>query len=263
MSGKFQKKKKKSKLPLILAVLVLLLVGAAAAMLLIQPTEQPVPLETVSEMETAQIATEPPVVQDETVWIQETEAMDSGVESGLEILGVGSYTGAYVEDGSDEIVSGILMLKVANPSEDTVEYAKFTMEVGGETAEFTVSTLKPGASIVLLEKNRMAYDKNVDYASADIVCENLAVFQEPLNLYQDRIAIQILDGAINVTNISQEDIAGRISIFYKNKAAGIYYGGITYRVTLEDGLKAGEIRQMMASHFSDSGSEILFITIAE
>ena len=42
---------------------------------------------------------------------------------------------------------------------------------------------------------------------------------------------------------------------------GIYYGGITYRITLENGLKTDEVRQMMASHFSDTGSRIMFVAI--
>ena len=241
---------------MILGLAVILLLVAVAALLLLMPGEEE-PMETIP----TQISAELPVVQDETVSIRETEAVKVSLDNDLQILDVGSYTGAYVEDGSDEVLSGILMMKVFNNGEQPVEYARLTMDVNGETAEFTVSTLNPGATVVLLEKNRMAYDKNAEYGN--ITCENLALFQEPLNLYADKISVQILDGAINVTNISQEDIAGRISIYYKNMVSGIYYGGITYRVTLEDGLKAGEIRQMMADHFSDTGSEIMFITIAQ
>ncbi len=259
MSGKFQKnthkKKKKSKLPLLPGFVIVLLVAAIAAMLMLLPS---------SEEEPAVHETQPNVtIQDETVQIQETAPVKVSLVNDLEILDVGSYTGAYVEDGSDEVLTGILMLKVVNNGEDAVEYAKLTMEIGDQTAEFSISTLKPGATIVLLEKNRMAYDRNTDYSAATVICENLAVFQEPLNLHEDKLRVQILDGAINVSNVSGEDIAGRIAIYYKNTAAGVYYGGITYRVILENGLKAGEIRQLMAEHFSDTGSEIMFVTIAQ
>ncbi len=258
MSGKFQKntpkKKKKSKLPLIMGFVIVLLVVAIAAMLML-PDRQ----EASSSHETQPNVT----VQDETVQIQQTAPVKFSLDNDLEILDVGSYTGAYVEDGSDEVLSGILMLKVVNNGENAVEYAKLTMDIAGQTAEFGISTLKPGATIVLLEKNRMTYDRDADYSAAAVICENLAVFQEPLELHEDKIKVQILDGAINVTNISGEDVAGRIAIYYKNTAAGIYYGGITYRVILENGLKAGEIRQLMADHFSDTGSEIMFVTIAQ
>lgn len=184
------------------------------------------------------------------------------VTEGLEIQTVGAYTGIFMEDGSDEIVTDVLMLVLANSSEDTVEYAKITMEVNGENAEFTVTTLLPGERVVLLEKNRMTYDSSFNYTDAKLVCENLAVFQTPPSLLEDQLSFQLLNGALNVTNISEEDITGKIAIHYKNKAAGLYYGGITYRIVLEGGIKAGEIRQMSANHLSETGSEIMFVTVA-
>jgi len=48
---------------------------------------------------------------------------------------------------------------------------------------------------------------------------------------------------------------------YKNAAADLYYGGITYRVRIEGGIKAGEIKQLMAGHFSETGSKIMFVTV--
>ena len=78
---------------------------------------------------------------------------------------------------------------------------------------------------------------------------------------EDKLSIDIEDGMINMTNISGEDITSTITVYYKNAAADIYYGGITYRVQIQGGLKADEIRQVMAKHASDSGSEIMFVTI--
>ena len=92
---------------------------------------------------------------------------------------------------------------------------------------------------------------------------HFAALQDGVLLYPDQLKLQILDGAVNVTNISGKDIAGDIVIYYKNSAADLYYGGITYRVRIEGGLKAGEIRQIMASHFSDTGSKIMFVTIGQ
>ena len=254
MSGKYihkkaKSKKKTAKLVLIPAILVCLLIVAA---LLLMKNREDVPesAETVRNTDEVQI-------------IRPTEPSRTTQKEDLEILDIGAYTGIYMEDGTDEIVSDVLMMKVKNNSADTVEYARFCLDVNGETAEFTVSALKPDATVVLLEKNRMPYSKDVDYAAVKPDCDNLAVMQHPLSLHEDKLSIQVLDGGVNVTNISDEDITGRVAIYYKNKAAGIYYGGITYRIILENGLKAGEIRQMMASHISDTGSEILFVTIAQ
>ena len=257
MSGKYLKntKKNKSRRPLVMFIVTILLLTVAAVLLL--KGREPQQTQSARVPHSTQ-----PIVQNETVAIQETQMLEVRIVNGLEILDVGSYTGVYMEDGSDELLSDILMLKIRNASDTPVEFATLTMLVGDKTAEFAVSTLAPGATVVLLEKNRMTYNTDTDYSSAELNCENLALFEEPLNLHNDQIKIQILDGAINVTNISGKDINGKVSIYYKNKAAGIYNGGITYRVTLDNGLLAGEIRQLTANHFSDTGSEIMFVTIA-
>lgn len=252
MSGKFEKKKAgKSKILLALIAIAAVLLVAVCFFLRKENTEP----EGLREDQT--------VLTEQAEQTELTEPPRISLKNDMEILDIGAYTGIYMEDGTDEVVSGVLMMKIINNGQDTIEYARITMDIGEEMAEFTVSTLKPGATIVLLEKNRMAYDKTVDYTETQIICENLALFQEPLSLHEDKISIQILDGAINVINVSDQDIPGHIAIYYKNKATGVYYGGITYRVTLENGLKANEIRQLLATHFSDTGSEIMFVTIGQ
>lgn len=180
--------------------------------------------------------------------------------NGMRITEVGNYTGIYMEDGSDEFVSGILMIAVTNEGEEAIQYAEITMPVGDEEAFFTMSTLTPGSTMILLEQNRMAYAE-AEYTTA--LAENVAIFQESLSLCEDKLELQILDGVINVTNISGQDITGDIMIYYKNSASDVYYGGITYRVRIEGGLEKDEIRQVMADHFSESGSTLMFATCGE
>ena len=249
MSGKYIKRKKNSVVWIAVAVI-------AAVVLTI----------VVLQFSGKGLQTQPGTTAsaDDTVKLPVQPAFSEiSLNNGLTVLDIGSYTGVYMEDGSDEVVSGILMMMVRNDGEETVQYARITMDVNGKTAEFTVSTLEPGATVVLLEKSKMRFDKSVKYENMQITCENLALFNTPLELHEDKLRIQILDGAINVTNISGSDISKKISIYYKNVTDGVYYGGITYRITLENGLKADEIRQMMASHFSDTGSRIMLVTITE
>ena len=52
-------------------------------------------------------------------------------------------------------------------------------------------------------------------------------------------------------------------IYFKDCIDGIYYGGITYRGRIEGGLKKGELRQVMTDNFSESDTEVMFITIIE
>lgn len=180
---------------------------------------------------------------------------------GLKVSDVGSYTGVYMEDGSDEIVSRVLMVVVTNTSEQDLEYAEITLSGGDKEAKFTISTLPAGASAVLLEKARMEFPGEDVFDSA--AAEHVSFFDEPMSMHEDVLKIQPLDGALNITNISEQDITGDIVIYYKNSSSDMYYGGITYRVRLEGGLKAGEIRQIMSDHYSASGSAILFVTYAQ
>lgn len=264
MSGKYTNSKVKKKKHVGLWIALFLALVIFLVVILALPSEQE------AEQQNAQNSQMEPMSETQVIQNHQNsngyrlqDNLSIPVKEGLEIQIVGPYTGIYVEDGTDEVVTDVLMLVLANNSTDTVEYAKITMKTGTDTAEFAVTTLKPGEKVVLLEKNRMTYDASVDYSAATVVCENLAVFKEPLSLQEEKLSFQILNGAINVTNISDQDITGRIAVYYKNKAAGIYYGGITYRILLEDGLKAGEIRQMPAAHAAETGSEILFVTIAQ
>ena len=42
----------------------------------------------------------------------------------------------------------------------------------------------------------------------------------------------------------------------------MYYGGIVYRIRLEGGMKADEIRQIMADHFDPAGTKVVLIQYA-
>ena len=189
----------------------------------------------------------------------ETERMECSLGKGLTLLEVGKYTGIYMEDGTDEIVSDVLMLIIRNDGEQDIQYAEFTVPTSGGDAKFTLSTLPAGEKIVLLEQKRMLWSAGEDYSN--VKAEKVAVFSEPMNLCEDQLEFQILDGVINITNISDKDITGDIVIYYKNAAVDLLYGGITYRIRLEGGLKADEIRQIMGNHFAKSGSRIMFATI--
>lgn len=254
--GKYEIKKKSGK------GWILLVIAAVAAILLIavlclqsedQPQEAPAtqPTETTTPEETT---TEPTITMEEN-------SVNLGY--GIYVTDIGSYTGMYMEDGSDEILSGVLMMIVKNGGEQDIQYAKITMDIGETQAVFTATTIPVGKSMVLLEQNKLTWDEAVDYSAILPKVENIAYFQEQPTTHEDKLEIQIIDGALNVTNISGADIPGKITVYYKNAAEDLLYGGITYSVSIDGGLKADELRQIMTNHASDTGSEIMFVTIAE
>ncbi len=262
--GKFASQKKKSNkgLVIVLVLVAVLLVALVAVLFLGLPAGENMPEAT--EFQTAEESSAQNAPENEqpkgTVPAVEN-AVNLGY--GLFVTDTGSYTGMYMEDGTDEIVSGVLMLVVKNTGEQDIQYAQITMPVGEETAAFTLTTLPVGESVVLLETNRMQWQQDVDYSTILPMIENIAYFQESVSTQEDKLKIGIVDGAINVTNISGEDITGNIVVYYKNAAQDLYYGGITYRITIEGGLKADEIRQVMTNHASDTGSKIMFVTVSQ
>lgn len=205
------------------------------------------------KQETADITTESKAVMEE----EQDTTINLG--HGLEMEKFGSYTGIYMEDGSDEIVGNVAMILVTNTGEEYIQYAEVTVACGEAEGFFTLSTLFPGESMVVLERSCKAYGDFKGEVNA--IAENVAVFSETPVLHEDQLKVQGLNGALNITNISDRDIAETITIYYKNSSTDMLYGGITYRVQITGGLKKGEIKQIISDHFSDAGSRVMFITM--
>lgn len=286
MSGKYDKKKKTSgkkkaaaKSPvkkkrtgrwILTGLLYALLIGALIFIAYIETREDtsepsdPIPQETYSQEEIPeqiQEETEAPEATEfqqtaETEAPQTVDGLDLG--SGVILTGYLPYTGAFMEDRTDEVVSDVLGIKITNTGEEYVQAMDITLTDGDVTAEFSLSTLFPGQTVVVLEKNRMSYTGAPEFTNFEI--GSVALFAGDPGMAEDKIKIQCLDGVINITNISEEDITGDILVYYKNYISGIYYGGITYRLRVEGGLKAGEIRQGSAAHFKTNNSTVVFAT---
>lgn len=192
-----------------------------------------------------------------TVAVTDRRSDDLG--HGLYVTQVGSYTGPFVEDGSDDMVSGVLMLKVANRGQNPIEYGVITLPVAQGQASFTLSALLPGQTVVLLEQNRLPWSSSEPYLYPTL--SDTAYYSRPLDRMEKLVSLQLLEGGINVTNISDEDISGDIVIYYKNKQQDLYYGGITYRLRISSGLPSGASCQLISQHLHKNGTEILFVTV--
>ena len=260
MSGKYAKKKNnRGGMVALILILAALAVAVTVALMNRDGGEvspdgtDPVSTTAPTEAQQQTDSTEPTETPTE---LPKPEGIDLG--KGLIITDIGGYSGAYVEDGSNEEVSNVLMIEVYNYGVSPVQYAEISLNAGDQTANFAMTTLPVGESIVILESSRMAFDKNAAYAQAE--ARNVADFNTPMSLCQDKIQIQALDGAMNIINVSGKDIDGEVAVYYKNVIDGQLFGGITFRVRLTDGMKADEVRQILASHFSASDSRVMFVT---
>lgn len=196
----------------------------------------------------------------QTVRIETEEQAPINLGNGLQITDAGRYTGAYMEDGSGEVVSDVMMVVVCNSGEQDIQLANITAVCGDVEYRFSLTNLAAGERAVLLDLDRKESDGGA--LSSAIVTE-IVLFSEPMDRMPDTIEISGLEGMLNVQNISGSDISGDICIYYKYAAQDIYYGGITFRVRIEGGLKAGELRQIPAGHFDPDGCAVVQVTIYE
>lgn len=254
MSPKKTMKMKKTRMrPAVALMVLVLLISVYFLLTREEGMAADIPLDPIPE------ETDPIRIQQT---VPEKEPLNIVLREGLRIREIGDYTGIFMEDGTDEVVTGVMMMVVENTSAEAIQYAEITMDVKGETASFKVTALPAGEAAVLLEQGRMPYSKKVDYEKAEVKCPLIVHYEAPLSLQEEKLKIQCLDAAMNITNISGEDITDTIVLCYKGWQDGLYYGGIAYRIKLEGGLKAGELRQIMAQHYMDPGSKLVFVEFA-
>ncbi len=173
---------------------------------------------------------------------------------------IGSYAGIYMEDGSDEIVSDIMMLIVENVSTQDLQLARIDLQYADFEANFEVTNLPAGEKVVLLERNRHAYVSEMPQ-SAQV--RDQVFFPAPMGLLEDKITVSGGDGYVEITNISGQDLTGEMFIYYKNSASDLLYGGITYRVRISENIPAGQTIRIMSRHYHPDRCSIVMVNYFE
>lgn len=181
------------------------------------------------------------------------------IGNGIEIIDVSSYSGAFIEDGSDVIVQNIAAATIKNNGSEEIQIMNLTVtDEFGNDFEFEFTTLLPGEQIYVLEKNKKNY---VESKIVKGTINNYAVFQSSPSLQNDKFLLMCDEGKITVRNLTDKKIdMGRL--FYKKYVGNMYIGGITYMVSFSDVGPQEEIT-LTPTHFNDSDSRIVFITYAE
>lgn len=174
--------------------------------------------------------------------------------TGLVVDHIDSYTGVFVEDGSDENVENIFAAHIINSSDQNVEYAKIIASLNGTPLSFEISDIPAGAGVTVLESSRTGYAEGIlTYTDSQ------TAYTGSFGQMEDQIGTVVgEDNGITVTNLTQEDIPC-IRIFYKFASGETeYIGGITYTAKI-DGLEAGGSITIYPSHFSAEGSRIMMV----
>ena len=183
---------------------------------------------------------------------------ESSLGNGIYIVSSEPYTGPFWEDGSDKAVEDIWSLKIVNSSDEDIEYLKIHAATAEAEGNFEVTVLPAGGELIVLESSAAAYPQDAEDARYD--AENLAFFQEERSILPEQLTLYGQDNWIKAENISGEDIAGDICVYYKNLEDGIFQGGITYRAVFPGGMAAGEAEEQEVLHYMKDTSQIMYVT---
>lgn len=194
------------------------------------------------------------------------EAADSGEVNGVEMTlpytvpGTGlvidridSYSGVFIEDGTDEEVTDIFAVHVQNQSDNNVEYSNIILEINGKPLNFKITDLPAGSGITVLESSRAAWeDGTPGYV------DNQTAYIDAFDMLNSDTGVVIGDdNGITVTNLTDEEIPC-LRLFYKFVKDGEYLGGITYTAKI-DNLAAGDSVTIYPSHFAKDGSQVMMV----
>ena len=216
------------------------------------------PVDTEIILTDDKAETEAPVEGYESI---ETALSQTDIGNGLTLVSIGTYSGEYIENGSDSEVENVMSIVVRNDSDKNIQYAEISVAAGDDFYNFSLTTLPIGSSVFLLEIAKKEYDpeKLVRYAFSDSV----AVFPKGMDLMTDKFTVSGSDNYIMVTNNTDADFNGAVTVYYKQTKDGQYFGGITYSATAQNGVKAGKSVVIPSDHFKIDTSKLMFVTVSE
>lgn len=163
------------------------------------------------------------------------------------------FSGQFVEDGKDNLVSNVATILVTNNSDQYLDLATIMYLIDGKTATFVVTGLPAGRSAWVLESSKLTATASSTFTYVD----KTTSFRENVSATSDKVTITADGNMLTATNNSDETLEG-VFIYYRSvHTDGNFLGGITYLVdfgTLEPGASV----EKMGGHYSED-SEIIRI----
>ena len=161
----------------------------------------------------------------------------------LYITKVFSYSGPYVENGSNEPCENVCAIHLFNNSKTAYQRIRFMLEIGETAYFFSASTVLPDAEMTVLCEDAAAFSR-VDVISAEVL--SAARFDTLPSVHTESLLITYTDGFINVRNLTDTPLKNAY-VYYKSTDDFGLFGGITYRAAF-DTLQPGETKQVRATH---------------
>lgn len=157
-----------------------------------------------------------------------------------------SYDGNYVEDGSEEYVTGIAALYLHNSGKTMVSSCRVIVQLESGFYRFEATCIPPGATVLVQEQGRRPYN-NLAILS---VGGNAARGAKDHNI--EGLCIENFMGGLRLRNNVEIDYEN-IAIAHKNYAQdqNLFIGGVTY-ITYVGGLKMAEQVDIWPVHFNEA-----------
>ena len=177
----------------------------------------------------------------------------------LSVVAVGTYTGEYVEDGTDDEVENVAALILENKSEKMLQITEIEVNINEEdTALFRITNLPADGMVMALDMNRLKCEPD---STAEKLSEAEHFFDKvPMN--EDLFETEGSEGRLTLKNLS-EDTYDKVYVYYKTEISdGLYLGGITYRVPFEE-IEGKTQIDTDAGHYSPDKSKIVEVQIIE
>ena len=132
-----------------------------------------------------------------------------------------AYDGPFIEDGTNDEVTGIAALVLRNAGAETVTQADILLEQGSQQLAFHADTIPPGMTVLVLEANRGTYSMTACTAA----CATAQTREYP------KIPLDVEPcglGILRETNPTQSPLYG-ICLYHKQwqDPPGILVGGIS------------------------------------
>lgn len=182
----------------------------------------------------------------------ETEKLET-----LSVLEWGTYSGLFVEDGSDEAVENVICLLIGNTTDQYLDYGVVKATVGDRECSFVVSGLPGGAATWVLEESRQTMTSVETFSYVGQTVSQLK--DQPENTDID---VTFLNGEAQVTNNSDKTYS-QVRLYYKHlHTDGNYFGGICY-TTVGENIAPGQTMTLPAGHSTENGCSLVRVEVVE
>ena len=165
-----------------------------------------------------------------------------------------SYDGYYLEDGSEDYVTGIAALYLHNSGSTMVAACRVILRMESGLYRFEATCIPPGATVLVQEKDRKPYrDMGVHAVGGSASKGSAAILDSA------EIALEYDLSGMLICNVSEYDY-NTICIAHKNYSVdeNLYIGGVTY-VTYVDCMQSGSEQYVWPVHM-DENSRIVYIS---